>query len=158
MIGIVGLEQFSAAQVLCMGVAVGNVGMNADELRSTFTAECYTAVHLVRSQSAGRTAWWPSTSWSLCWRKNWNNVKWGCPGNEASLWVSNILGFFCFFFVYFYWTLMSGFRYAMWRKDLRGKLHINLSQGACTSKAPWGLLLIQSGWQCKLYINLYKWH
>lgn len=31
-------------------------------------------------------------------KKNWNNVKWGCPGNEASLWVSNILGFFCFFF------------------------------------------------------------
>ena len=55
-LGIVGLEQFSAAQVLCMGVAVGNVGMNADELRSTFTAECYTAVHLVRSQNAGRTA------------------------------------------------------------------------------------------------------
>ena len=86
-------------------------------------------------------------------KKNWNNVKWGCPGNEVSLWISNILSFLCNFFVYFYWT-----RYAMWRKDPRGTLHINLSQGACTSKAPWGLLLIQSWWQCKLYINLYKWH
>ena len=111
-----------------MGVAVGNVGMNADELRSTFTAECYTAVHLVRSQSAGRTAWWPSTSWSLCLKKNWNNVKWGCPGNEASLWVSNILGFFCFFFLFTFIEL--------WWVDSDTQCGERTLEASCTSIYP----------------------
>ncbi len=161
---IVGLYRCKVAQVLCMGVAVGNVGMNADELRSAFTATVSRNPPFrwgPQRQNAGRTAWWPSTSWSLCWRKT--GTTWSGFAQEtrflkrirgSSLWISNILGLFCpffclLFFVYFHWTLMTGFRYAMWRKGPRGTLHVNLPQGACTSKVPWGRLLIQSWWQCK---------
>lgn len=61
-------------------------------------------------------------------KKNWNNVKWGCPGNEASLWVSNILGFFCFFFLFTFIEL--------WWVDSDTQCGERTLEASCTSIYP----------------------